>query len=77
MDDIRLEKLLEVVYDQVFAALPAEARRTCPALKVLAEVLLDLKEANNSEIALELGILSGGDHACPCKGPRRRGDRGL
>jgi hypothetical protein len=75
MDDIKLEKFVEVLYDQLFAALPPEARRTCPAMRMLDEVLMDLKEANNSEIALELGVTPRPDGTCPCRGAGRRDNK--
>lgn len=71
MGDIRFERFVEVLYDQLFAALPPEARRGCPALRCLSEVLMDIKEANNDEIALELGMLPCADPACPCRRPKR------
>jgi hypothetical protein len=72
MEDIRFEKFVEVLYDQLFAALPAEARRSCPALKCLSEILMDIKEANNDEIALELGMLPCTDPTCPCRTAGKR-----
>lgn len=66
MGDIRFEKFVEVLYDQLFAALPANVRRDCPALRCLADVLSDIKEANNDEIAVELGMLPRCDFECPC-----------
>lgn len=71
MGDVRFEKFVEVLYDQLFAALPAEVRRDCPALKCLADVLSDIKEANNDEIAVELGMLPRADATCPCGKARR------
>ncbi len=67
MEDVRLEKMVEVIYQQLLAIVPAEARKDCPALERMSEILLDIKEVNNSEIAAELGIVPCKKDRCPCQ----------
>jgi hypothetical protein len=51
MEDIKLEKFLETLYDHMRAKLPLEAKRSCPALSCVADLLVAVKSENNREIA--------------------------
>jgi len=42
-------------------------RDKCPALKDLSEVLIMIKESNNEELALQLGLVRNGGWKCPCR----------
>ncbi|MCX6653379.1 MAG: hypothetical protein NT137_08545 [Methanomassiliicoccales archaeon] len=68
MDDIRLEKCLEAIYEQVSAPLPPECRKDCPMLRVIADLLVGVKSVNNEEVAIEMGILQNGEWKCPTLG---------
>jgi predicted Zn-dependent protease with MMP-like domain len=57
MGDIRFEKFIEALYEHMANALPSESRDECPLMKIMAEVLITVKEANNKEILDELGML--------------------
>lgn len=66
MQDIRLEKFLELFYDHMRANLDCELKDTCPALRELGELLIMIKESNNEELALQLGLTRNGGWKCPC-----------
>lgn len=66
MQDIRLEKFLELFYDHMRANLDCELKDTCPALRELGELLIMIKESNNEELALQLGLMRNGGWKCPC-----------
>ena len=65
MDDIRLEKCLEAIYEHACGSLPPECRKDCPMLRVISDLLVGVKSANNEEVAIEMGILQGGEWKCP------------
>jgi hypothetical protein len=65
MDDIRLEKCLEAIYEQASASLPPECRRDCPMLRAIGDLLVGVKSENTERISIELGILRGGEWKCP------------
>ncbi|TFG55873.1 MAG: hypothetical protein E4H30_06165 [Methanomassiliicoccus sp.] len=66
LDDVKLEKFIELFYDHMRANLDYELRETCPALKDLGELLIMIKESNNEELALQLGLVRNGGWKCPC-----------
>ncbi len=43
-DDIKLEKVLEAIYDHITDHMPAEACESCGVLRVLEDVMLGNKE---------------------------------
>ena len=57
MNDIRLEKSVEVVYDQIIVVVPAHKRKTCPVVIKLAQILDSMKNENNRNLAIELGVV--------------------
>lgn len=57
MNDIRLEKSLEVIYDELIEAVPARKRTTCPVVVKLARMLSGMKNENNRSLAIELGVV--------------------
>jgi len=66
MQDIRLEKFLELFYDHMRANLDCELKDTCPALRELGELLIVIKESNNEELSVQLGLVRNGEWKCPC-----------
>jgi hypothetical protein len=44
MDDIRLEKALEAIYEQACGSLPRECRKDCPLLRCIGDLLVSIKE---------------------------------
>ena len=67
LEDIRLEEMVEVIYQQLLASVPSDVRGDCPVLKRIGAILLDIKEVNSSEIAAELGIVLCRKNKCPCQ----------
>ncbi len=65
---------MEVIYQQLVASVPPSARKDCPSLKRMEEILLDIKEVNNSEIAAELGMVACKKRNCPCQTKIRQRD---
>ena len=59
LDDVKLEKFIEMFYDHMRANLDY-------ALKDLGELLIMIKESNNEELALHLGLVRNGGWKCPC-----------
>ena len=57
MNDIRLEKSVEVVYDQIIVVVPVHKRKTCPVVIKLAQILDSMKNENNRNLAIELGVI--------------------
>ncbi len=51
MNDIRLEKRVEVVCDLIVAEVPKHKSRTCPAVIKLAQLLHSMKNENNRSLA--------------------------
>jgi hypothetical protein len=68
MEDIRLEKCLEAIYDEIITQVPAQKRKSCPVVIKLASMLDTMKHENNAQIAADMGIV--GD----CKGCGKRCD---
>ncbi|MHA1286542.1 MAG: hypothetical protein ACTSPB_03960 [Candidatus Thorarchaeota archaeon] len=66
MEDIRLEKALETLYDHMRGKLPPETRKICPALRLVADLLVAVKSENNREIALEMGMICDEEWECHC-----------
>lgn len=64
MSDIRMEKVLEAIYEHILEHMPAEACESCGVLKMLGDLMVDMKRSNNREIALEMGF-EGADVSCP------------
>ncbi len=67
MQDIRLEKFLELFYDHMRANLDCELNDTSLALKEPGELLIMIKESNNEELAIQLGLVRNGGWKCPCR----------
>lgn len=64
-DDIKLEKVLEAIYDHhITDHMPAEACESCRVLRMLGDLMVEMKKENNREIALEVGF-EGVDLRCP------------
>ena len=59
IDQIRMEKWFETIYDHMRSKLPPEKAATCPMLKELGDVLVIMKEGNNERIAMEIGLVKG------------------
>ena len=57
MDDIRVEKAIETVYDMILAEIPKQKLKTCPILIRLGAVLHTMKKENNDRIAEDMGIV--------------------
>lgn len=53
MNDIRMEKFLELFYDHIRANLDCELKDTCPALRELGGIPIMIKESSNEELALQ------------------------
>ncbi len=66
MQDIGMENFLELFYDHMRANLDCELKDTCPALRELGGLLIVIKESNNDELALQLGLTKNGGWKCPC-----------
>ena len=71
MEDIRLEKYIEALYEEMRGRIPCDLRDECPMLKAMADVLITRKEANNKEIMYELGVSSSSEFICPCRSNRK------
>jgi len=56
-EDIRLEKCIETIYDQIIELVPQGKRRTCPVVIKMATMLDSMKHENNKRIAIELGVV--------------------
>ena len=65
MDDIRLEKALEAIYEKACVSLPAECRKDCPLLRCIGDLLVSVKSSNNDRISMELGIVGIEEWNCP------------
>ena len=55
MDDIRLEKALEALIDDMANDM-GEAAKECFVLRRLEEIMLELKSSNNAEIIRQIGM---------------------
>lgn len=55
-DDIKLERVLEAIYDHIIAHMPEEACESCEVTKMLGDLMVGIKKENDREIALELGF---------------------
>jgi len=66
MENIKLEKFLERLCDHVRAKLPQKAKRSYPALRCVADLMVAVKSENNREIALELGMICEGEWEYNC-----------
>ena len=65
MDDIRLEKALEAIYEQACGSLPKECRKDCPLLRCISDLLVSVKSSNNDKISVELGLIGNEEWRCP------------
>jgi hypothetical protein len=65
--NIWLEKGFEALLNEIAAAVGSDLAEKCPAILTLDRALEFLKEQNNEEIAIELGIRSAGPWKCPCQ----------
>jgi hypothetical protein len=58
MDDIRLEKALEALIDDITNDMGDDAK-SCFVLQRLEAIMLELKSSNNSEVLRQIGGYSG------------------
>jgi len=65
MEDIRLEKTLEAMLDQMTQTIGPKKAERCPCILLVSKALDRLKSTNNAEIVLELDMLPEADSACP------------
>ncbi len=65
MENIRLEKTLEAMLEQMIQTVGATRAQRCPCILLASKALDRLKSANNAEIVLELDMLPEADWACP------------
>ena len=56
MSDIRMEKVLEAIYEHILEHMPEEACDNCGVLRILGDLMVVMKKENNREIALEMGF---------------------
>ena len=56
MVDIQSEKLLQTVYDDLYAAMPIELREGCQLLRRFAYINDNVRHLNNQQIMEELGL---------------------
>lgn len=68
MENARLEKVIQAIYDHVSSRLPFDQRCDCLALYCLASVLVAVKMAGNERISVDLGLVDGEEWECECKG---------
>jgi len=66
MNDIRLEKGLESVYDQVAERVPIKKWKKCVALRIMAHYIDSMKKENNHRIAIDMGAIE--DDCNDCEG---------
>lgn len=64
MDNIRTEKLLETIYQNLIENIPDNVCTTCPVVMSLRTTMTSLKRQNNDEIANQFG-LDVMDFSCP------------
>jgi len=57
MEDIRLEKTLEAIYDDVVQTVPIKNRKRCSVLLKMAMLLDRMKHETNRQIVIDLGIV--------------------
>jgi hypothetical protein len=55
-EDLRFEKTIDTLLDEVTSEVGAKMASKCPAILYLYKVRETLRETNNAEIALALGI---------------------
>ena len=65
--DIHMVATLDSILAQVSGAVGEDLCPRCPAVKALTMVVETLRETNNVEIALELGIREMRRLDCPCR----------
>lgn len=73
MSDIRMEKVLEAIYEHILEHMPKEACDNCGVLRMLGDLMVGMKKENNREIALEMGF-DDIDVKCPFLDLKRRVD---
>jgi hypothetical protein len=64
-DNVRVEKILETLYGVVTDRIPENVCRQCPVVQLICDLRDNIKDANNEQIALELGIAMTSAE-CPC-----------
>jgi hypothetical protein len=70
MEDIRLEKSLEALYDECIAEMPPANRRNCVWARKIGELLSGMKDETNEQIAIERGF-KGNGHCGNCSCGKR------
>ncbi|MEI6795562.1 MAG: hypothetical protein WCK39_01735 [Methanomassiliicoccales archaeon] len=65
--DIHMVATLDSILAQVGEAVGPDLCPRCPAVKALTMVVETLRETNNIEIAMELGIREMRRMDCPCR----------
>jgi hypothetical protein len=64
-DNVRVEKVLETLYGVVTDRISENVCRHCPMVQLIRDLRDNIRDANNEQIALELGIeMTSMD--CPC-----------
>ena len=73
MDNYQLEKLFEVLHNEIELAVGPEGRAHCPALAILESLLQNMSASNGYEMAADLGLKTGlrCDHCGKCE-PKAR-----
>ena len=56
MSDIRMEKVMEAIYEHISDHVPADGCKSCGLLRMLSDLMANMKRSNNREIALEMGF---------------------
>ncbi len=67
LEDIRMEKMLEVIFEKAYGSLPRECRKDCPLLRCIGDLLVGIKSSNNDRISIELGLVGHKEWSCPRK----------
>ncbi len=66
-EDLRLEKMLEVIYEHANGSLAMGCRKDCPLLRFLNDMLVEFKSANNEKVSAEFGLTGDAGWRCPCE----------
>jgi hypothetical protein len=67
MGDVRFEKIIEDLCEQVLVSRPNEGREDCPMIKLLATALRNVRDDSSGENMFEIGMLPCADLTCPCR----------
>jgi len=64
MENIKAEKLVETIYQNLIENIPDDVCNSCPVIAAMRTVVSTMKRHNNEEIANQLGIDTL-DFSCP------------